>query len=120
MQYALLEFISHVISEDYDAMPNDFINLGFSPVDKLPQLKSSGLTEGLAFALRQLKRGGGPKKIQERVKEEFVSRYGEGLTDLELQKRARAEMIERMQKQLKSEGVDVLYYAYIYKYTYIV
>merc|ERR1711871_1771622 len=29
LQYALLEFIAHVISEDYQAMPMDFVNLGF-------------------------------------------------------------------------------------------
>lgn len=88
-------------------MPADFINLGFSPDDKLAQLKKSGLTEGLSFALRQLRRGGGAKKIQERFKNEFKSRYGENLTDDELRLKAREEMIERMSTQLKSEGVDV-------------
>jgi hypothetical protein len=107
LQYSILEFIAHVISEDYDAMPADFINLGFSPNDKLAQLKKSGLTEGLSFALRQLRRGGGSKKIQERVKNEFRSRYGEDLSDDELRLKARAEMIDRMRTQLNSEGVDV-------------
>ena len=45
LQYGLLEFIAHVISEDYDSMPLDFVNLGFSPDTKLQQLKTSGLTE---------------------------------------------------------------------------
>lgn len=31
LQYSLLEFIAHINTEDYDALPADFINLGFSP-----------------------------------------------------------------------------------------
>ena len=31
LQYALLEFIAHLNVEDYEAIPQDFINLGFSP-----------------------------------------------------------------------------------------
>jgi predicted unusual protein kinase regulating ubiquinone biosynthesis (AarF/ABC1/UbiB family) len=60
LQYSLLEFIAHINVEDFDALPSDFVNLGFSPANKLQQLKSSGLTEGLSFALRQLNKGGGP------------------------------------------------------------
>jgi len=108
LQYALLEFIAHINVEDYDAIPQDFINLGFSPPDVTPErLQSSGITEGLSFAFRQLAAGGGPKKIQERVKEEFKERYGEGLSDEELRDAAQAEMQERMKAQLASEGVDV-------------
>ena len=108
LQYALLEFIAHINVEDYDAIPQDFINLGFSPPDVTPErLQSSGITEGLSFAFRQLAAGGGPKKIQERVKEEFKERYGEGLSDEELRDAAQAEMQERMKVQLASEGVDV-------------
>jgi aarF domain-containing kinase len=108
LQYALLEFIAHINVENYDAIPQDFINLGFSPdgvtADKL---KQSGITEGLTFAFRQLSNGGGPKKIQERVKVEFQERYGADLSDKELQLAGRAEMLERMEAQLASEGVDV-------------
>ena len=108
LQYALLEFIAHINVEDYDAIPQDFINLGFSPPDVTPErLKSSGITEGLSFTFRQLAAGGGPTKIQERVKEEFKERYGEGLSDEELRDAARAEMQERMEEQLTAEGVDV-------------
>ena len=68
LQYALLEFIAHINTEDYDAIPQDFINLGFSPEGTPPEkLQNSGITEGLSFALRQLSQGGGPKKIAERV-----------------------------------------------------
>jgi len=108
LQYALLEFIAHINSEDYDSIPQDFINLGFSPKDvSLERLQSSGITEGLSFAFRQLSKGGGPKKMQERVKEEFQERYGSDLSDIELRDAARAEMLTRMEEQLASEGVDV-------------
>ena len=108
LQYALLEFIAHINVEDYDSIPQDFINLGFSPEGvTADRLKSSGITEGLTFAFRQLSAGGGPKKIQERVKAEFQDRYGSDLSDKELQEAARAEMIQRMEDQLASEGVDV-------------
>ena len=108
LQYALLEFIAHINSEDYDSIPQDFINLGFSPEDvSLERLQSSGITEGLSFAFRQLSKGGGPKKMQERVKEEFKERYGTDLSDTELRDAARAEMLTRMEEQLASEGVDV-------------
>ena len=108
LQYALLELIAHINVQDYDAIPQDFINLGFSPEGVTAErLKSSGITEGLTFAFRQLSQGGGPKKIQERVKAEFQDRYGSDLSDQELQKAARAEMLQRMEEQLASEGVDV-------------
>ena len=108
LQYALLEFIAHINAEDYDNIPQDFINLGFSPADvSLERLQSSGITEGLSFAFRQLSAGGGPKKMQERVKEEFKERYGSNLSDNELRDAARAEMLTRMEAQLANEGVDV-------------
>lgn len=108
LQYALLEFIAHINTEDYDSIPQDFINLGFSPADvSLERLQNSGITEGLSFAFRQLSQGGGPAKIQQRVKEEFQERYGSDLSDVELQKAARAEMLQRMESQLEKEGVDV-------------
>jgi hypothetical protein len=108
LQYALLEFIAHINAENYDSIPQDFINLGFSPEGVTAErLKDSGITEGLTFAFRQLSGGGGPKKIQERVKAEFQERYGSDLSDEDLQKAARAEMLERAETQLAAEGVDV-------------
>ena len=106
LQYALLEFIAHINTEDYDAIPADFVNLGFS--DATPEkLQASGITDGVAFAFRQLSAGGGPAKIGERVKAEFQERYGTELSDRELELAARDEMIGAMEAQLASEGVDV-------------
>ena len=108
LQYALLELIAHINVENYDAIPQDFINLGFSPQGVTAErLQQSGITEGLTFAFRQLSAGGGPRKIQERVKAEFQERYGPDLSDGELRQAARAEMLQRMEDQLASEGVDV-------------
>ena len=101
-------FSSHSHLKDYDAIPQDFINLGFSPENvSLERLQNSGITEGLSFAFRQLSYGGGPAKMQERVKEEFQERYGADLSDTELRDAARADMLKQMEKQLESEGVDV-------------
>lgn len=102
----ILSSYPHLI--DYDAIPQDFINLGFSPENvSLERLQNSGITEGLSFAFRQLSKGGGPAKMQERVKEEFQERYGADLSDSELRDAARADMLKQMEKQLESEGVDV-------------
>merc|ERR1719506_3068632 len=58
LQYALLEFIAHINTENFDELPRDFINLGFSPPDvSLERLQNSGITEGLSFAFRQLSAG---------------------------------------------------------------
>ena len=39
IQYSLIEFIAHVNSEDYDAMPRDFVNLGFTPESQLERVR---------------------------------------------------------------------------------
>lgn len=45
--------------------------------------------------------------MAERVKQEFKDRYGNDLSDDEIRQRARDEMVSRMERQLKDEGVDV-------------
>ena len=108
LQYALLEFISHINAEDYDSIPQDFVNLGFTPKNKLEQLKrTTSLTEGIAFTFRQLSKGGGPLKIKERFVEELATRYGSNLTSEELRIKAKEEMISRMELTLTEEGVNV-------------
>ena len=106
LQYALLEFIAHVNTEDLDAIPKDFVNLGFTPPDKLERVANSGITDGLSFMLRQLSGGGGAKAMQQRVRKELQDRYGTEDKD-EIRKLARAEMVQRMEDQLAKEGVDV-------------
>jgi len=107
LQYSLIEFIAHVNAEDLDSIPQDFVNLGFTPPDKLEQVKTSGMTEGVSFVLRQLGKGGGPKKMGERVLEELKERYGDDLTADQLREKAREEMRAKVEEQLRSEGVNV-------------
>ena len=108
LQYALLEFIAHLNVEDYESVPQDFVNMGFSPegVDA-DRLKRSGITDGLSFAFRQLSAGGGPKKIAERVEVELKERYGTELSGRELEKKAQEEFVSMAEAQLAAEGVDV-------------
>jgi hypothetical protein len=93
LQYGLLEFISHLNAENYDSLPEDFVNLGATPPDKVEQVRESGITEGFAFAMNQLSKGGGPAKIQERLKEEFKNKYGSSLSDGDLQSKAKADLV---------------------------
>ena len=107
LQYSLLEFIAHVNSNNFDALPQDFVNLGATPADKIDKVRDAGITDGFAFAMRQLSQGGGPKKIQERVRDEFRTRYGSELSDEQLREKARAEMLKQMETQLEKEGISV-------------
>ena len=110
LQYSLIEFIAHVNAEDYEAMPQDFVNLGFTPAEQIERVRASNLTEGLSFVLRQLSQGGGGKKLTERVREEWREKYdpaGE-LSAEELRAKARAEFVEQGRAQLAAEtGEDV-------------
>jgi len=107
LQYSLIEFIAHVNAEDLDQIPQDFVNLGFTPADKVDQVRTSGMTEGVAFVLRQLGKGGGPKKMGENILGELKERYGEELTTDQLREKAREEMKQKMTEQLEVQGVDV-------------
>mmetsp|Transcript_17047 Transcript_17047/g.31996 ORF Transcript_17047/g.31996 Transcript_17047/m.31996 type:complete len:944 (+) Transcript_17047:63-2894(+) len=109
LQYALIEFIAHVNSEDFEAMPQDFVNLGFTPPDQLERVRQSNLADGLSFVLRQLSQGGGGKKLTERVREEWREQYDpEGkMTPEELRAVVRAKFTEQARMQLAAEGEDV-------------
>jgi predicted unusual protein kinase regulating ubiquinone biosynthesis (AarF/ABC1/UbiB family) len=39
LQYGLLDFIAHINAEDFESLPQDFVNLGFTPSDKLDQVR---------------------------------------------------------------------------------
>lgn len=106
LQYSLLEFISHLNAENFDSLPQDFVNLGATPADKIDRIRESGITEGFSFVMKQLSQGGGPTKIRERLQAEFRSKYGD-LDDGDLQGKARADLFKQMEEQLVSEGVDV-------------
>ncbi|EGB13066.1 hypothetical protein AURANDRAFT_10513, partial [Aureococcus anophagefferens] len=65
LQYALLEFIAHINTENLDAVPRDFVNLGFTPPDKLDammarmeeQLASEGVdVRGVSNVMEEMSR----------------------------------------------------------------
>ena len=107
LQYGLIDFIAHVNAEDFEKLPEDFVKIGFTPADKLEQVKRSGIVEGLSFGLRQLGKGGGPAKMRSRIIEEFRDRYGRDISDEELRRRVRQDMVNQMDARLKEEGMDV-------------
>ena len=76
-------------------MPNDFVQLGFTPPEQLERVRQSNLTEGLSFVLRQLSQGGGGKKITERVRAEWREKYDPDgtLSPDELRQKVREEYI---------------------------
>ena len=39
LQYGLLDFIAHINAEDFESLPEDFVNLGFTPPNKLEQVR---------------------------------------------------------------------------------
>eukprot|EP00669_Euglena_mutabilis_P007946 TRINITY_DN3110_c0_g1_i1.p1 TRINITY_DN3110_c0_g1~~TRINITY_DN3110_c0_g1_i1.p1 ORF type:complete len:251 (-),score=64.06 TRINITY_DN3110_c0_g1_i1:78-830(-) len=56
--------------------------------------------------LRQLAAGGGPKKVRERVFEEYRQKYP-GKSDVELRVEMRAEMTARIEEERRRQGADV-------------
>lgn len=100
LQYGLLEFISHVNAENFDALPEDFVKLGATPPDRLEDVRRSGISKGFAVIMRQLSKGGGPSKLTDGLRVEFKARYGD-LSDSELSKRATEEMLS---KRLQDEN----------------
>ncbi|KAL1530023.1 hypothetical protein AB1Y20_000948 [Prymnesium parvum] len=108
LQYSLIEFIAHVNAEDYDAMPEDFVKLGFTPPDQLERVRASNLTEGLSFVLRQLSQGGGGKKLQARVRDEWREKYDPDgtMSTEELREKVREDFYSQARKQLEADGIE--------------
>lgn len=62
-QYALIDYISHLVSEDYNAIPNDLISLGFVVPGAEDKIGDSEVVEVLGSILSELSGGGGAKKL---------------------------------------------------------
>jgi len=77
LQYGLIEYISHLMSEDYQAIPGDLIRLGFVPPGQEAMIQRAGVVEALASILKQLAQGGGPKKVQERFIKQIKDEFGD-------------------------------------------
>ncbi|GAB5360023.1 hypothetical protein AAMO2058_000591800 [Amorphochlora amoebiformis] len=88
LQYYLLDYIAHLTTEDFSQIPNDLVNLGFVPEGQEQAIRRSGVVEVLTFTLRQLAKGGGAKKTQQRMIDELKAKYGNISRD-EMRKRLR-------------------------------
>lgn len=62
-QYALIEYISHLVNNDFEAVANDLVVLGFIPEGSVDPSKTAAVVEPLSRVLGQLVRGGGAKYV---------------------------------------------------------
>lgn len=97
LQISLLEFVSHLTSEQYENIPSDFVKLDFLKAEKEEFVRASGVLEPLTYILKQAGQGGGGKKVRERIIGEFKEKYP-GLEDEELKKAIQKEMKEYSEK----------------------
>ena len=58
-QEAILTFVSHLVSGDYDALDEDLAVMGFVPPEKLPALNDAGLTRAIGTLFAAVAQGGG-------------------------------------------------------------
>lgn len=67
LQYSLLEFIAHLTSKNYDAIPQDLVNLHFLKQDKLQLCLDLGLLEPMLYFFKHAADGGGSIKATDRI-----------------------------------------------------
>lgn len=109
LQLALLEFIADLQAENYERIPEDLVKLGFVPEDKIDELRSSGLTYGIAQMLQLATSGGGPTGAMEAMVAKNKAKYraadGSELSTKERQRRFREDWQKEMAKDaLKRSG----------------
>lgn len=83
LQLSLLEFIADLNAENYEDVPNDLVKLKFVPEDKIDDLRSSGMTVGIAKMLTLAADGGGPKGAMKRMVAQNKEKYAEALKDFD-------------------------------------
>jgi len=66
-QYSIIEYISHLVAEDYAKVPKDLVKLGFVPESKVQAMEDSDVATALSYVFRQLAAGGGAKEIAGRI-----------------------------------------------------
>ena len=91
LQYSLLEFVAHLTSEDFDALPEDLAALGFLKKDKLEFATRSGVLDPLKYFLKQAGKGGGANGVRDRIMAEYQEKYP-GLSEDEMRVEMRSEM----------------------------
>ena len=75
----LLEFIANLNAENYESVPDDLVNLGFVPAEKIEELRQSGLTVAISRMLKLAADGGGASGMMNRMVEQNKERYGKEL-----------------------------------------
>lgn len=96
LQYALLEFVAHLTSDNYDELPEDLVALDFLKADKLDFIRRSGALEPFKYVLKQAGKGGGAKGVRERIFQDYRQKYGVDATEEELRIEMRKEMKVRL------------------------
>eukprot|EP00216_Chloropicon_sp_CCMP2111_P005639 CAMPEP_0198234688 /NCGR_PEP_ID=MMETSP1446-20131203/642_1 /TAXON_ID=1461542 ORGANISM="Unidentified sp, Strain CCMP2111" /NCGR_SAMPLE_ID=MMETSP1446 /ASSEMBLY_ACC=CAM_ASM_001112 /LENGTH=857 /DNA_ID=CAMNT_0043915509 /DNA_START=15 /DNA_END=2588 /DNA_ORIENTATION=- len=62
-QYAIIDYIAHLVAEDYTRIPQDLVSLGFIPPGKEEAVDDQGVVRALSAVFRNLAGGGGLKGI---------------------------------------------------------
>lgn len=62
-QYAIIDYIAHLVAEDYVSVPRDLVNLGFIPSGKEDAVDDEGVVKALSVVFRNLANGGGAKGV---------------------------------------------------------
>jgi len=103
LQYSLLEFVAHLTAEEYEQLPTDLVKLGFLKAERVETVRASGFLEPLSLLLKQAGKGGGGKKVRERIFTEYREKFP-GVDDDELRTLMRQDMKERMEEARKRES----------------
>jgi predicted unusual protein kinase regulating ubiquinone biosynthesis (AarF/ABC1/UbiB family) len=111
LQYSLLDFVAHLTSNNYDALPEDLVALNFLNPDKLDFIRRSGALEPFKYVLKQAGQGGGAKGVRDRIFQDYREKYGLDATEDELRVEMRKEM--KVRKSLACV-FSVRYYAVSY------
>ena len=104
LQYSLLEFVAHLTSENYGALPEDLAELGFLKREKLDFARRSGVLDPLKYFLKQAGKGGGANGVRDRIFDEYRIKYP-GLSDDELRIEMRSEMQQQLTQIVDRESV---------------
>jgi len=100
LQYGLIEYIAHLVSEDYEKVPGDLIRLGFVPKGQEHVIQRAGTVAALSIILKQLAQGGGPKQVQKRIEKSVREEFGDLPRD-ELREKIRARFNELNAEQIQ-------------------
>eukprot|EP00290_Baffinella_frigidus_P005153 CAMPEP_0180133642 /NCGR_PEP_ID=MMETSP0986-20121125/9659_1 /TAXON_ID=697907 /ORGANISM="non described non described, Strain CCMP2293" /LENGTH=1057 /DNA_ID=CAMNT_0022073793 /DNA_START=37 /DNA_END=3210 /DNA_ORIENTATION=+ len=106
LQYGLIEYIAHLVSEDYEKIPGDLIRLGFVPKGQEAAIQRAGTVAALSIILKQLAQGGGPKQVQKRIEDQVKAEFGD-IPREELREKIKARFTEMNENQVQEEAERV-------------